>query len=320
MTLLRRLLAGETRALARAISLVERGDPAGGELVARVRAHTGKAAITGVTGPPGAGKSTLVGALVGELRTRDERVAVLSVDPTSPFTGGALLGDRIRMVDHFLDDAVFIRSLASRGSVGGLAAAVRPAALLADAAGYPHVLIETVGIGQAEVDIAGQADTTVVVLMPGAGDTLQAIKAGMMEIPDVLVVNKADHPGADQLVRELKRTAALRARPVPIVRTNALTGDGVAELADVLAGRPRRRADDEQSSAGRRDATEREVVRLALDELRARAERVLRDRDEGRAALAAVDEGRRAPEAAARWVVAELTEPGLTEPGLTKPG
>ncbi|MFI0418709.1 methylmalonyl Co-A mutase-associated GTPase MeaB [Spongiactinospora sp. 9N601] len=308
MTLLRTLLAGEPRALARAISLVERGDPAGERLVVQASAHAGTAAITGITGPPGVGKSTLVGALVRELRTRDDRVAVLSVDPTSPFTGGALLGDRIRLADHFLDEGVFIRSLASRGSLGGLAAAVRPAALLADAAGYSQVLIETVGIGQAEVDIAGQADTTVVVLMPGAGDTLQAIKAGLMEIPDVLVVNKADHPRADDLVRELRRTARFRARTAPIVKTNALTGDGIAELADVIAGH--RSREHGRRSAGRQTAAQREIVRLATDGLRLRVERLLHGGDEGRAALEAVAAGHRTPESAARWLIAELTGEG----------
>src|SRR5438270_5741809 len=190
-TLSERLLRGDKRALARAISLVENDDPEGWALVREVYPHTGRAAVIGFTGPPGVGKSTLMAALVSKARERDRQVAVLSIDPSSPFTQGALLGDRIRLADHFLDPGVFIRSMATRGSLGGLSEATLQTALLMDASGKDEVLLETVGVGQAEVDIIDHADTVVLVLMPGSGDSIQGLKAGVMEIPDVIVVNKA---------------------------------------------------------------------------------------------------------------------------------
>jgi LAO/AO transport system kinase len=233
-----RLLAGDKRALARAISLVEGDQPEGWELVREVYPHTGGAAIIGVTGPPGAGKSTLLGALTKLERARDRSVAVLSIDPSSPFTKGALLGDRIRLSDHFLDPGVFIRSMATRGSLGGLSEAALQAALLMDASGRDVVLLETVGVGQAEVDVIDHADTVVLVLMPGSGDSIQALKAGVMEIPDVIVVNKADHPLTDTMVREIRGVLALgpsEGWKVPIVRTEAVRDEGVPELAEKLA-------------------------------------------------------------------------------------
>jgi len=236
-SLAQRLLAGDKRALARGISLVENDDPAGWELVREVYPHTGKAAVMGFTGPPGAGKSTLLGALTKLKREQDQTVAVLSIDPSSPFTKGALLGDRIRLTEHFLDPGVFIRSMASRGALGGLSEATLQAALLMDASGRDVVLLETVGVGQAEVDVIDHADTIVLVLMPGSGDSIQALKAGVMEIPDVIVVNKADHPLTDTMVREIKGVLALGPRldwEVPIIRTEALTGEGVAELSAKL--------------------------------------------------------------------------------------
>jgi LAO/AO transport system kinase len=230
-----RLLAGEKRALARAITLIESDDPAGWELVREVYPRTGKARIVGFTGPPGVGKSTLIGALTGELRKAEREVAVLSIDPSSPFTRGALLGDRIRLTDHFLDPGVFIRSMASRGALGGLSEAALQVALIMDAAGKDDVLIETVGVGQAEIDIVDHADTIVLALMPGSGDSIQALKAGVMEIPDVIVVNKADHPMTDTMVREVRGVLALSQDPegwkVPILRTEAARGEGVVELA-----------------------------------------------------------------------------------------
>src|SRR5436189_4092460 len=201
-TLARRLLDGDRRALARAITLVEDDRPEGWELVREVYPHTGGAAMIGFTGPPGVGKSTLLAALTKLERSRERTVAVLSIDPSSPFTKGALLGDRIRLTDHFLDPGVFIRSMASRGSLGGLSEATLQAALLMDAAGNDDVLLETVGVGQAEVDIIDHADTVVLVLMPGSGDSIQALKAGVMEIPDVIVVNKSDHPPTDRVNRQ----------------------------------------------------------------------------------------------------------------------
>ena len=208
-----RLVAGDKRALARAITLIESDDPAGWELVREVYPRTGKARIVGFTGPPGVGKSTLIGALTGELRKAEREVAVLSIDPSSPFTRGALLGDRIRLTDHFLDPGVFIRSMASRGALGGLSEAALQVALVMDAAGKDDVLIETVGVGQAEIDIVDHADTIVLALMPGSGDSIQALKAGVMEIPDVIVVNKADHPMTDTMVREVRSVLALSHDP-----------------------------------------------------------------------------------------------------------
>ncbi|MGH2835965.1 MAG: methylmalonyl Co-A mutase-associated GTPase MeaB, partial [Solirubrobacteraceae bacterium] len=236
-TLAQRLLAGDRRALARAITLVENNDPAGWDVVREVYPRTGRAAIVGVTGPPGVGKSTLLAELTKLERARGRSVAVLSVDPSSPFSKGALLGDRIRLSDHFLDPGVFIRSMATRGALGGLSEAALQTTLLMDASGRDLVLLETVGVGQAEVDIVDHADTVVLVLMPGSGDSIQALKAGVMEIPDVIVVNKADHPLTDAMVREIKGVLALAPHVgwrVPVIRARATSGDGVAELLSAI--------------------------------------------------------------------------------------
>ena len=232
-----RLLAGDRRALARGISLVENRDPEGDRLVAELFPNTGGARVIGITGPPGVGKSTLISAMTVELRRADREVGVLSVDPSSPFTRGAVLGDRIRLSDHFLDPGVFIRSMASRGALGGLAEAALQAALLMDAAGKDDVLLETVGVGQGEIDVVDHADTIVLALMPGSGDSIQALKAGVMEIPDVIVVNKADHPLADTMIREVRSVLALgpqRSWRVPVVRTEAANGSGVPELVETI--------------------------------------------------------------------------------------
>jgi LAO/AO transport system kinase len=237
-TLAERLLAGDKRALARAISLVENDDPGGWALVSEVYPRTGRAAVIGFTGPPGVGKSTLLGALTKLERAREKTVGVLSIDPSSPFTHGALLGDRIRLSDHFLDPGVFIRSMANRGALGGLSEAALQAALLMDASGRDLILLETVGVGQAEVDVIDHADTVVLVLMPGSGDSVQALKAGVMEIPDVIVVNKADHPLTDTMVREIKSVLALgphQGWQVPIVKAQAVRDEGIEELADKLS-------------------------------------------------------------------------------------
>src|ERR1700722_3332980 len=236
-TLAQRLLDGDRRALARAITLVENDDPAGWELVREVYPHTGRATVLGFTGRRGVGKSTLLGALTKYERERGRTIAVLSIDPSSPFTKGALLGDRIRLSDHFLDPGVFIRSMANRGALGGLSEAALQAALLMDASGRDVVLLETVGVGQAEVDIIDHADTVVLVLMPGSGDSIQALKAGVMEIPDVIVVNKADHPLTDTMIREIRGVLALgphRDWEVPILRTEAVREEGIEELAQKL--------------------------------------------------------------------------------------
>jgi len=269
--LVERLLAGEKRALARAISLVENGDPAGAELVARIYPRTGRARIVGFTGPPGVGKSTLIGALVTELRSRGRRVAVLSIDPSSPFTRGALLGDRIRLAEHFLDEGVFIRSMASRGALGGLAEATLQAALVMDAAGFDDVLLETVGVGQAEIDIVDHADTVVLALMPGSGDSIQALKAGVMEIPDVIVVNKAEHPLTDTMVREVRTALSLGPSggwKVPIVKTVASEGKGIDELLDAIDAH-RAHVEETGTLAERRARNLRsEVLGLAAARLR----------------------------------------------------
>jgi LAO/AO transport system kinase len=231
--LARRVLDGDPRALARAATAIENRSAAAESLLKELFPHTGRASIIGITGAPGAGKSTLTDRLVHELRREDKRVGVLAVDPTSPYTGGAFLGDRIRMLSHHADPGVFIRSMATRGHLGGLAAATTDMALLLDAAGKEVVLIETVGVGQDEVEIAKLADVTVVVLVPGMGDDVQVIKAGIMEIADVFVINKSDQPGPDRLEREILALQSLSTRHdgwvPPLVRTVATEGQGVAE-------------------------------------------------------------------------------------------
>jgi LAO/AO transport system kinase len=225
--------AGDRRALARAISLVENGDPLAYELVRKLYPETGSAYVVGVTGPPGVGKSSLISAIVRHVREAGRTVGVISVDPSSPFTHGALLGDRIRLSDHFLDPGVFIRSMGTRGHLGGLAEATLQAALLLDAAGKDLVLLETVGAGQSEVEVIGIADTVLLVLMPGSGDSVQALKAGIMEIPDVIAINKMDHPAAKTMLNEVRSILALDRdsawRP-PIVLTEAVRGENVPEL------------------------------------------------------------------------------------------
>ena len=275
-----RLLAGDKRALARAISLVEDDDPEGWALVREVYPSTGRAAVTGFTGPPGVGKSTLIGALTAHARAADRQVAVLSIDPSSPFTRGALLGDRIRLTEHFLDSGVFIRSMATRGSLGGLSEATLQAALLMDASGKDDVFLETVGVGQAEVDIIDHADTVVLVLMPGSGDSIQALKAGVMEIPDVIVVNKSDHPLTDTMIREIRGVLSLGSQEgwrVPIVRTEAVRGEGVEELSEQVAAHRAHIEEEGTLSERRRRNLMNEVMALAAGRLRRRLEESVRD-------------------------------------------
>jgi LAO/AO transport system kinase len=231
-----RALSGDPRALARLVSLVEDGAPELRPVMKALAPFTGKARVIGLTGAPGVGKSTLTAALVGVYRERGLQVGVLAVDPTSPFSGGALLGDRVRMQDHAADPGVFIRSMASRGHLGGLSAATPQALRVLDAAGFGAVLIETVGVGQAEVEIASLADTTLVLVAPGMGDAIQAAKAGILEVGDIFVVNKCDKPGAQETVRDLRTMIALAQRGAgdwkpPIVMATATAGDGIADLA-----------------------------------------------------------------------------------------
>jgi LAO/AO transport system kinase len=279
-SLAERLIAGDKRALARAITLIENDDPAGWELVREVFPRTGRARIVGLTGPPGVGKSTLIGALTAEMRKADREVAVLSIDPSSPFTRGALLGDRIRLSDHFLDQGVFIRSMASRGALGGLSEATLQAALLMDASGKDDVFIETVGVGQAEIDIVDHGDTIVLVLMPGSGDSIQALKAGVMEIPDIIVVNKSDHPMTDTMIREIRGVLSLGPSTswrVPIVKTEAAKGDGVAELAEKITEH-REHIESEGTLDVRRARNLRnEVLELAASRMRRRLEAAVAD-------------------------------------------
>jgi LAO/AO transport system kinase len=235
--LARKIRAGDARALARTATGIENREPRALETLTQLEPFAGHARLVGITGPPGAGKSTLVDALAAALRSQGKTVAIVAVDPTSRISGGAILGDRIRMQQHHADPGIFIRSMATRGGTGGLARATADLAHLMDAAGKDYVLIETVGVGQDEIEIAGLAQVTVVVLVPGMGDDVQAIKAGIMEIADIFVINKADQPGADRVERELQAMLSLSdARPPAIIRTVATEGTGVPELLDAIAG------------------------------------------------------------------------------------
>ena len=302
-SLAERLAGGDRRALARAISLVENRDPEGDRLVAELFPRTGGARVIGITGPPGVGKSTLIGALTSRLREADRTVGVLSVDPSSPFTQGAVLGDRIRLADHFLDEGVFIRSMASRGALGGLAEAALQAALLMDAAGKDDVLLETVGVGQGEIDIVDHADTVILALMPGSGDSIQALKAGVMEIPDIIVVNKSDHPLADTMVREVRAVLALgpqRSWRVPVVRTEAANGSGVPELVETIA-KHRAHIEEEGSLDERRARNLRaEVLGIAAARMRRSLEQRAADDPEWASLLESVVRRQTDPATAAR--------------------
>jgi LAO/AO transport system kinase len=268
--------SGDGRAVAKLISLVESGPAAERAVVRLIFPRTGEARIVGITGAPGAGKSTLVDRLVALLRSRAERVAVVAVDPSSPFSGGALLGDRVRMQDHATDPGVFVRSMASRGQLGGLARATLGAVRVLDAAGWPWVLVETVGTGQVEVDVAHAADTTVVVVTPGWGDAIQTVKAGVLEIADVFVVNKADRPGTDETVRDLELALDLSQvgwRP-PVVRTSAALGQGLEDLWEAVFRHQAFLAERGRLAARRSERLAAEVRRLVAEEgARAAAQR-----------------------------------------------
>ncbi len=310
--LLARARDGEARAVARLISLVEDASPLLREVAAALAPHTGHAQVLGLTGAPGVGKSTTTTALVRALRAAGKRVGVLAVDPSSPFSGGALLGDRVRMQDHAGDPGVYVRSMASRGHLGGLAEATPQALRVLDAAGCDVVLVETVGVGQSELEIASLADTTLVLVAPGMGDGIQAAKAGILEVADVLVVNKADRDGADATVRDLRYARSLGGRDAgpgawrpPIVRTVAARDEGVDRLLAEVEAHRRWLADSGEGARRRCERAAREIEAIALAGLRARIGEV-----RGSAALAAlaaeVVAGETDPHSAADRLLAQL--------------
>ena len=300
---------GDRRALARAISYVENADPLASPLVRALYPETGKAAVIGVTGPPGVGKSSLVAALVSHVRSLDRTVGVVSVDPSSPFTRGALLGDRIRLADHFLDPDVFIRSMGSRGHRGGLAEATLQAVLLLDAAGKDVVFVETVGAGQSDVEVTGIADTVLLVLMPGSGDSVQALKAGIMEIPDVIAINKRDHPLAKTMLGEVRQVLSLGPkdgwRP-PVVLTEAVRGEGVAELWEQIGAHRAWLEQEGELEARRRRNLAREVFEVASIRARRHLEETVRDEPELRRLLDEVQGRRLDPLTAVREILEQV--------------
>src|SRR4051794_25204296 len=308
--LVERVLAGDRRAVARAISLVEDGDPIAAGVVSALYPHTGKAITFGVTGPPGVGKSSLISALVDHLRAADLTVAVISVDPSSPFTHGALLGDRIRLTDHFLDPGVYIRSMGTRGHLGGLAEATLQAGLIVDASGRDVVIFETVGVGQSEVAVASLADTVALVLMPGSGDSIQALKAGIMEIPDLIVLNKADNPQVNLLRSELKQvlTMADRDQRLPVVETRATDGYGVPDLWQRVRAHQERLAADGELDARRRANLQREVFALASARAARHLQHQVEHRDELRQLLDDVAERRVDPLTAVMQILERVYE------------
>jgi LAO/AO transport system kinase len=301
--------SGDRRALARAITLVENGDPLAYEVVADLYPHTGNAYAVGFTGPPGVGKSTLISSLVRHVRARDAQVGVVSVDPSSPFSHGALLGDRIRLSDHFLDPAVFIRSMGTRGHLGGLAEATLQALLLLDAAGKELVFLETVGTGQSEVEVIGIADTVLLVLMPGSGDSVQALKAGIMEIPDVIAINKLDHPAAKTMLNEVRSILSLDTesewRP-PIVLTEATRGENVPELWEKVEAHRSYLEESGQLDERRRRNLAGEVFAVASARAKQHLEQAVADDPELRRLLDAVQRRELDPLSAVREILEKV--------------
>jgi LAO/AO transport system kinase len=298
--------AGDRRALARAITLVENSEPLAYELVRDLYPETGGAYVVGVTGPPGVGKSSLISTLVRHVREQERSVGVITVDPSSPFSQGALLGDRIRLADHFLDPEVFIRSMGSRGHLGGLAEATLQAMLVLDAAGKELVFLETVGTGQGEVEVIGIADTVVLVLMPGSGDSIQALKAGIMEIPDVIAVNKMDHPAAKTMVNEVRSILTLdkeRAWKPPIVLTEAVRGENVPELWEKVEQHRAFLESEGLLEQRRRENLAGEVFAVASARAKAHLERVVADDAELRRLLEQVQRRELDPLTAVREIL-----------------
>jgi GTPase len=299
---------GDRRALARAISLVENGDPLAYPLVRELYPETGKAAVIGVTGPPGVGKSSLIAALVEHVRADGRTVGVVSVDPSSPFSRGALLGDRIRLADHFLDPGVYIRSMGTRGHLGGLAETTLQAVLLMDAFGKDLVFVETVGAGQSEVEVTGIADTVLLVLMPGSGDSVQALKAGIMEIPDVIAINKSDHPTAKTMLNEVRSIVALaepEQRP-PILLTEAVRGENIPELWAKLEEHRAALEGNGQLDERRRRNLAREVFAVASGRAKIVLEHAVADDPELRRLLEEVERRELDPLTAVREIMEKV--------------
>jgi LAO/AO transport system kinase len=304
---------GDRRALARAISLVENADPLAYELVRELYPETGQAYAVGITGPPGVGKSSLISALVQHVRERQTTIGVISVDPSSPFTHGALLGDRIRLSDHFLDPGVFIRSMSTRGHLGGLAETTLQALLILDAAGKELVFLETVGAGQSEVEVIAIADTVVLVLMPGSGDSVQALKAGIMEIPDVIAINKMDHPAAKTMLSEVRSILSLdrdRSWRPPIVLTDATRGENVPELWAKIEEHRAHLESDGQLEERRRKNLAAEVFAVASGRAKAHLERAVADDPELRRLLDEVQRRELDPLSAVREIMEKVFKIG----------
>jgi LAO/AO transport system kinase len=305
--------SGDRRALARAITLVENSDPLAYEVVRDLYPETGRAYAVGVTGPPGVGKSTLISSLVRHVREQDRSVGVVTVDPSSPFSHGALLGDRIRLADHFLDPEVFIRSMGSRGHLGGLAEATLQALLVLDAAGKELVFLETVGTGQGEVEVIGIADTVVLALMPGSGDSIQALKAGIMEIPDVIAINKMDHPAAKTMLNEVRSVLSLdqeRAWKPPIVLTEASRGENVPELWEQVEQHRAWLESEGLLEQRRRENLAREVFAVASARAKQHLERAVADDPELRRLLEQVQRRELDPLTAVQEILHEVFKLG----------